>query len=73
VVNIVEHAETIINIVVKNTPVNLKQYGKPNAPVPNMPLIKFTVAWFTEFVLLLLLFSKPPPFGVDGIELEPGT
>jgi hypothetical protein len=64
VVNTVALADTTIKSVVKNTPVNLKQYGNPNAPVPKIPLIKFTVAWFTEFVRLLL------PLGVDGIEEE---
>ena len=58
---IVAHAETTINVVVKNTPVSLKQYGNPSAPVPKIPFIKFTVAWFTEFVLLLF-------FGVDGTD-----
>tara|TARA_B100000405_G_scaffold299721_1_gene258429 strand:- start:213 stop:836 length:624 start_codon:yes stop_codon:yes gene_type:complete len=60
-VYIVAHAETTINVVVKNTPVSLKQYGNPSAPVPKIPFIKFTVAWFTEFVLLLF-------FGVDGTD-----
>ena len=63
-VNTVALADTTIKSIVKNTPVNLKQYGNPNAPVPKIPLIKFTVAWFTEFVRLLL------PLGVDGIEEE---